>query len=513
MRKFLKFLTSRLGWTVLFFLIQFVLIYVSLQYFQSTLGLSLFNFFLGLIVTLYILARDSAEEYKLSWIIMILIVPIFGACMYLIFGNKKYNKQTMMKFAQYQKAVKGHSIDVYEKPSLVDELDSDDARLSKYVTGITESRVYGNNTVDYYNLGDDSVKPLLDELSSARKFIFMEYFIYEKGYFWDKILTVLKEKAAQGVDVYLMYDDMGSINTLPKNYCDTLGKIGIKAIKFNPVRLRLNHKLNYRDHRKIVVIDGNTAISGGVNIADEYINRKIRFGHWKDNSFTIKGDGVWNYTFMFLQLWNYVAPKNWVIDDFSLFAPTSVPSRQNEEQNLMQSFSDSPLDNVNVAENAYVQVLNIARDYVWISTPYLVLDATMINALILAAQSGVDVRIITPGIPDKKLVWACTRSNYRRLVENGVHIYEYTPGFIHAKMFLSDDKRAIVGTTNMDFRSFFLHFECGSIFYGGTCVQDVKKDFEHTFDLCHEMSMEDISRISRKQKLIAMFAKILAPLL
>ncbi|MBR6085399.1 MAG: cardiolipin synthase, partial [Spirochaetales bacterium] len=245
------------------------------------------------------------------------------------------------------------------------------------------------------------------------------------------------------------------------------------------------------------------------NLDDEYINKKVRFGHWKDNGFILKGDGVWNYTFMFLQLWSYSAPDEYVVNDFSPYMPTESAVGDG----FIQSFGDSPLDEFSVAENAYMGIINSSRSYVWISTPYLILDSSMINALSLSARSGVDVRIITPSRPDKKSVYAHTRANYGKLLQNGVKVFEYEPGFIHSKMFLSDDNTAIVGTTNMDFRSFFLHFESGTIFYGGSILESVKEDFVEIFGSCHEITYEEYKARPLGQRLLAFLSKIVAVML
>ena len=522
MRKFLKFITSRLAWTILFLIIQASFIFVMLRYAESSFGLSVFNFILGLVFSFAIFTRNDAPEYKLSWILLISVFPIFGCFMYLIFGNKKKGRWERRKIKDYQELMREHTIGEFnlvskdvpnsqppEGTSKLDDLALEDLRLQHYLTRLTGSIPYSSTEVSYYSLGDYCYPIMLDELKKAKKFIFLEYFIYEKGEFWDRVLEILKDKISQGVDVRLMYDDMGSIGTLPYKYYRKLREYGIKAVAFNPVRPRLNPRLNYRDHRKVCIIDGNVAISGGINIADEYINRKIRFGHWKDNAFVLRGSGVWSYTFMFLQLWLFAAPKEYYIEDFSLYYPTE----KRQDDGIIQSFGDSPLDNFNVAENAYIHVLNIAKNYVWISTPYLILDSAMINALILAAQCGVDVRIITPAVPDKRIVYALTKANYVQLLTNGVRIFEYLPGFIHSKMFISDDQRAIVGTTNMDFRSFFLHFESGSVFYGGSTVSSVKADFLETFELCKEVSLSSMKKRSWTMKLTGQVAKLVAPML
>ncbi len=510
MRRFLKLITGRLFWTFLTLFIQIGIVFISLYVVESRFGLTTFSTVLGIVVSIMIFTRDDVPEYKLSWILLIMIVPIFGCSMYLIFGNKKKGIKQKRRMEKYHEIAAGHAIDVFPKALEADDvLDLEDARLSRYISALSDSRIYAETSMEYFALADYCFPAMVEELKKAEHFILMEYFIYEKGVFWDTILEILKEKVLQGVDVMLMYDDMGSIGTLPRNYYKTLRRLGIKAIAFNPVRPRLNPKLNYRDHRKVCIIDGNVAISGGLNIADEYINKKVRFGHWKDNGFILKGDGVWNYTFMFLQLWTYSVPAEYQVDDFSKYMPTqSAPS-----DGYIQSFGDSPLDEYSVAENAYMHMINSAKKYVWLSTPYLVLDNSMINAINMASRSGVDVRIITPAIPDKKSVYAHTRANYRKLLENGVRIFEYEPGFMHSKMFVSDDHSAIVGTTNMDFRSFYLHFESGSVFYGGKMVQAVKEDFLGTFEKCREISWQEYQHRPLGQKLLAQLSKIVAPLL
>jgi len=491
--------------------LQMGFIYFFLRYAESYFSLSVFNFILSLVVSFAIFTRDDAPEYRLSWIILILALPIFGCFMYLIFGNKKKGRWESRRIKSYQEIINAHSITDYPPEGVPSKtlLSQDDLRLQKYLTNVTGSIVYDSTQVQYFSLGDYCYSVMLQELEKAEHFIFMEYFIYEEGDFWNNVLSILKRKVSQGVDVRLLYDDMGSINTLPYKYYKELRTYGIKAVAFNAVRPRLNPRLNYRDHRKVTIIDGNVAISGGINIADEYINHKIRFGHWKDNAFVLRGSGVWNYTFMFLQLWAFAAPKQYAIQDFSKYYPTI----KEKSDGYVQSFGDSPLDDLNVAENAYIHLLNTAKKYVWISTPYLILDNAMTNALILAVQSGVDVRIITPSIPDKKIVFSLTQSSYFKLLKNGIRIFEYIPGFIHSKMFICDDERAIVGTTNMDFRSFFLHFESGSVFFGGGAVKSVKDDFEDIFTLSREVTLNDMKKRSLLMKFSGQFAKLIAPLL
>ena len=511
MRRLLKLITGRLFWTFLFIFLQIGMVALMLSLVESRFGFTILNTALGIIVSFLIFSRDDAPEYRMSWIILILVLPVFGCSMYLIFGYKKKGIAQEKRMRMYHELKSIHMIDAF--PGSLDPenvLSPDNARLSRYVSGLSESKVFKHTSTQYYPLGDLCFPHMIEELEKARRFILMEYFIIADGHFWGTVFEILKSKVSEGVEVLLMYDDMGSITSVPKKFYKQLREYGIRAVAFNPVRPRLNPKLNYRDHRKVCIIDGNVAISGGLNIADEYINRVISHGHWKDNGFVIKGDGVWNYTFMFLQLWSYSAPAEYHVDDFSPYMPAVVPQ---VSDGLIQSFGDSPLDEFTVAENVYISIVNSARKYVWISTPYLVLDSSMVNALVLASRSGVDVRIITPSIPDKKSVYAHTRANYRRLLANGIRIFEYVPGFIHSKMFVVDDNRAIVGTANMDFRSFFLHFESGTIFYGGKVVNDVIADFNDTFGLCKEITYKEFESRPWSQKVLAQLSKIAAPML
>lgn len=304
-----------------------------------------------------------------------------------------------------------------------------------------------------------------------------------------------------------MFDDMGSVETLPPGYGTTLEKYGIKCAVFNPFKPHLNMAMNYRDHRKICVIDGNVGFCGGINLADEYINAYPKHGHWKDTAVVLYGDGVWSLTMMFLTLWDFT--KNEADLGYSKYMPT----KHYESDGYVQPYGDTPLDNTNVGENIYMQIINRATDYVYITTPYLILDNEMVTALKNAAETGIDVRIITPHIADKWYVHIVTRSFYKNLIRSGVKIYEYTPGFVHAKMFVSDDTSAIVGTTNMDYRSFYLHFECGVCFYYSSMVDKVKNDIVETLDKCQEITMDDVNQISIFKRILAAIIRIFSPMM
>lgn len=507
MRKLIKVLSGRLFWTILIILLQFAFLFYTVFYMEKYQPVAATLEVLGFIVALVIFSRDDSIDYKFSWIMVVLFSPVFGSLLYLLLGRKKENRREIKNIRYFTDSKKefwqdntGKSVDL----NVIN--DPDQLRLAKYVQRESGAFVYGGTRVNYYPVGDYSYEVLISELKKARKFIFMEYFIFDKGVFFDNVLEILKEKVASGVKVCVIYDDMGSINTLPLHFNKKLRKWGIDSVVFNPVRPTVNPRLNYRDHRKMCVIDGNTVISGGINIADEYINKKNRFGHWKDNIFVLKGDGVWNYTLMFIQLWNFSNQETGKIDDVFAF----LPDETYETDGLVQSFGDNPFDDCYTSKNVYIHLLNTSKERVWICTPYLILDNSMIDAISLCALSGVDVRIITPAVPDKKIVYEMTKSNYKKLLNNGVKIYEYQPGFIHSKVMLSDDKTAVIGTANFDFRSFFLHFECGSVFYGGNVVSELEEDFLNTLKVCKEIKGESIGIFRRFFRVIL---KIVSPML
>lgn len=510
MNKFIKFITSRSFFTFGLLLFQLaVLGFFSIQ-FAWTFEYYFISLIVAIIFAISIYFSKSNPSYKIAWILLIMCLPLFGLLLYVLFANKKLGKWGQRKIKSYEeitsnskfsKAPKSHSPSVLEDPSL--------KRQAEYVSRIGDYKVMANTQTTYFPLGDLAFETILEKLKLAKNFIFLEFFIYEAGEMFDSTLEVLKQKVKEGVEVYLMYDDMGSIDKLPLNFDKKLRSLGIHATKFNPIRVRLNSRLNYRDHRKIIVIDGNIAFNGGINFADEYINRKIRFGHWKDTMIMLEGQGVWNLSLMFLQIWSFSNPHDHLADDVSRFFPTlALPS-----DGLVQPFGDSPLDNHNVSEDAYLQIINTANKYVWITTPYLILDNEMITSLVMAAQSGIDVRIITPSVPDKKSVFEVTRSNYERLIKGGVKILEYSPGFIHSKVFLSDDKLAIVGTANLDYRSLYLHFECGTLLYNCSCLKDIKSDFEKTFEKSHEVTIQEIEDLNFFHMVFRKICNLAAPLL
>nr|MCR5790518.1 cardiolipin synthase [Lachnospiraceae bacterium] len=369
--------------------------------------------------------------------------------------------------------------------------------------------VLKHGTSRYYPFGEDMFADMCEDLKKAEKYIFIEYFIIQRGKFWDTLTEILAERAAAGVDVRVIYDDLGSIATYSVADIHGLEKKGIKCIAFNPL-LFLTTQLNNRDHRKIMVIDGKVAYSGGVNLADEYINARELFGRWKDIGFRITGDGVDSYNYMFAQFWNAFS-KN-LIGEKEIAVPGEADMAENAENGYILPYYDSPVREEHTSNVFYTEILSLATDYVWFYTPYLMLGDALFDAFIRAAERGVDVRIIMPGIPDKKMVYRLSRSYYRDLLKAGVKVYEYTPGFVHAKAMIADDKVAAIGTVNLDYRSLFLHFECNSVFYRADIIKDLKKDYLATLEECQERTLSNINN-GRFHRFVDSALRVIAPLL
>ncbi len=441
---------------------------------------------LSFLVVLYIINKDDNPAYKLAWIIPILSFPLFGGFLYMLFGDKRPTKKMRIQMDKASARISSFSI---SDDTLLEEVQKEDKTAygqMKYINDYAHFPAYRNTESCYYTSGEECYPVLLAELRKAEHFIFMEYFIVEEETMWDNILQILKQKAAEGVEVRFMYDDMGCVTLLPYKYYKKLEESGIKSVAFNPVIPFFSLVMNHRDHRKITIIDGNVGFMGGWNLADEYINLKERFGYWKDTGVMIKGDAVWNLTSMFLVTWNSMKQEK--DEDIRRYMPGMLTPNAVEAEGYVQPYGDSPLDRESVSESVFLNMINTAQDYIYMSTPYLVIDNEMMTALILAAKRGVDVRIITPGIPDKKYVFLLTQSYYSQLVKGGVKIYQYDPGFIHAKSFVCDDKFAIVGTINLDYRSLYLHFECGTFFYKTPVVAAVKADLLETMEVCTQQT-------------------------
>ena len=371
--------------------------------------------------------------------------------------------------------------------------------------------VHRHTRAEYFRLGEEQFAAMLRELEKAERFIFMEYFIIEEGRMWDSLLDILRRKARAGVDVRVIFDDVGCMNTLPFRYDRCLEEQGIRALAFNPFRPVLSAVMNNRDHRKITVIDGHTGFTGGVNLADEYINARSKYGHWKDTGVLLRGEAVWNLTRLFLEMWNAFRPTD---ENLDAFRPRALSDAPFADDGFVQPYGDTPLDNEVLAENVYLNIVNQARRSLDIFTPYLVIDHEMTRALCLAAGRGVRVRLILPGIHESRVLKRLAASHFPELIEGGVEIYEYEPGFIHAKSFVCDGEIATVGTINMDYRSLYLHFECGCLFYRSAVVAEIAADMEETLSRCRQLRRPQRSRLRGPlRELIDATLRLFAPLM
>lgn len=463
-------------------IIQILLSLLVYLFFIDKIGIiNGFYTFLGFIIILGLIKDSKNYSYTLPWIIILLIFPLIGTLMYIILGKSKNNSKTLKSIVKSEEENKKYLV---QDQKIRNEF-KENSRI-RYLSDFAGYPVTKNNDVTYYPLGEDAFKAMLEELKKAEKFIFFEYFIVAHGKMWNSILEIMKEKAKNGVDVRVMYDDLGSMTTLDSDYPKELEKYGIKCIVFNRLNPVAGVIMNNRDHRKIMVIDGKVAFSGGINIADEYININSKYGHWKDNAIRISGDAVWNYTVMFLTMWNAFKKED---ENFEKYKYNF--KNKTTENGYIVPYGESPLDKEITGEDVYLNIINQANDYVYIFTPYLIIDTDVVNALNLAAKRGVDVRIVIPGIPDKKTVYTLSESYAEPLIKGGVKVYKYIPGFIHAKVFVSDDKVATVGTINMDYRSLYLHFECGCYFENVDVIKDIKKDVIETIEKSHEVSKEE----------------------
>lgn len=470
-------------------LIQLLWLFVLLRW------LAPYAAFISLLLSLFasvfmlrIIMDHYETAYKTLWLLIILGFPVFGAILYLFLGNRKTARPIQRKLTHGRSLLPGQPA---EEPAVWEALDQAAPRLAqsfRYVAQKTGFPLKPCEETAYYPLGEAMFEQMLEDLRSAKHFIFAEYFIVEDGRMWDSMVEIMAQKAAQGVDVRFMYDDLGSISTYSEENLRQLEMKGILCTRFNPL-IFIRGTLNYRDHRKMLIIDGRIAFSGGINLADEYINAIERFGHWKDIGFRLTGAAAHNYTLMFAEFWNAFS-RHPIPAELLTLPAAQQPA--GADHGLVLSYYDSPLYRDAVSNSLYIELLSQATRYAWFYTPYLMLGDHLLDAFVRAAQRGVDVRIIMPGIPDKKLVYRMSRSYYRPLLEAGVKIYEYTPGFVHAKACVIDDTVGTIGTVNLDYRSLFLHFENNSLFYRAPLLNDLKKDFIATQALCSERTLDSL---------------------
>ena len=510
MRKFLKFLSQRIVIVtfliflqIMWFVGMFLKVTSYSQYITAAFKI------LSILVVIYIMNRSDNPSVKLGWIVVILLFPLFGGLLYLTIGGKQPISYLRRKLEpMIEESVRHLKAD----PEIEQELKEKDGSTASQIYYLEHQSgfpAYKDSKVDYYPSGEDCFKVMVEELRKAKEYIYLEYFIIEEGIMWNTILDILEEKVKEGVDVRVMYDDVGCIFNLPSHYADFLRKKGIKCIVFNRYIPIFSTVFNNRDHRKILVIDGDVAFTGGINFADEYINEKMRFGHWKDTGFMLRGEAVAGFTAMFLEMWNV---NDEHIEDCGEYIQASKKYSVSTD-GFVIPFGDTPLDEVYIGKRAYINNLNNASEYTYIMTPYLVIDDEMYECMKYAAQRGVDVKIIMPHIPDKKYAFYLARTYYKELLKAGIEIYEYTPGFVHAKMSISDGKKAIVGTVNHDYRSLYLHYECAAYMLNVPAVMDIERDFKDTLELSQKITLEDVKHFNIFTKILGHIIRLVAPLL
>ena len=511
-RGFFQIVFGRTAVVILLLVLQVALIFVGYNklaenmYFLNTMMTVL-----GMVLVVHIINKRINPAFMLTWVIIILIAPVFGALLYCFVEMQPRPKWLNAKLQTMHVLTRKHWTQAPEVYERLEQEDSQMASLSRYIYNKGGFPVYQNTSVKYFPDGNDKFLELVKQLKQARHFIFLEYFIVAKGYMWDTILEILKQKVKEGVEVRFMYDGTCCLTLLPFHYPQQMEQYGIKCHMFSPVQPALSTHQNNRDHRKIVVIDGHTGFTGGINLADEYIHRKERFGYWKDTAVMLQGEAVRSMTIMFLEMWN--VEKHGRKENFERYLDVPLIKPSSEGNGFVIPYGDSPLDKELVGEQVYLDILYTAKKYVHIMTPYLILDHDMITALTFAAKRGIEVIIIMPHIPDKWYAFVLAKTYYNELIRAGVQIYEFTPGFVHAKVFTSDDCKAVVGTINMDFRSLYLHFECAVLMYQNNEIGKIEQDFQETLKKCRKVELTDYKKQKLFDRLAGKVLRLIAPLM
>lgn len=497
------------GFLILLVVVQLFILYLL---YTSTKQISLYmEFLFGVLrigTILYIVYRNINPAYKIVWIIFIMLFPVAGFLFYIFFGNSKMPKRLKKKI---QGITDGSSRFLTRNDSTYRSLkgENDEAyRQAEYLYNASLYPLYRNSKVEYLNDGEKYFSKMLKDIEGAKKYIFIEYFIISKSELWNQVFELLDKKSKEGVRIFVMTDEIGSLGRLPTGFKNAFGNSKIETAVFNSLRPVLSSKVNYRDHRKITVIDGEIAYTGGINVGDEYTNAIQKYGYWKDAGIRVLGEAVDSFVVMFLRMWNLSSSKKTL--QYGRFV---LKEHEIDGKGFVIPYADGPSNPLNPARNLYLQMISNAKKSVWIMTPYLVLDNEMVTALVNSSLSGVDVKIITPHIPDKKLVFACTRSFYEELIEAGVHIYEYKRGFVHAKTCLVDGVISTVGSVNFDFRSLYLHYECGSWMYKTGVELSLKRDFVNVMQDSIEINLDGLKRRSIFRRILEAILRILSPLL
>lgn len=508
-RGFFRGIFSRTTVIAVLLILQLLFLLTSFVWLdQYRLILQALERILTIAVVLYLVNGEMDAISRVTWLILVMIFPLLGS-LFLIYTKLDWGYQGLK--LRLNTLIDQSAVYLPDNKDILEVLKGNTSSTYHLVQYFDRSRgdfpAYQDTKVIYFPSGETFFAELKKQLLRAEKYIFLEFFIIAEGRMWGEILSILEKKVQEGVEVRVLYDGMIEFSTLSFDYTKRLEKIGIKAKAFSPISPFISTYYNYRDHRKIVVVDGEVAFTGGVNLADEYINQLERFGHWKDTAVMLEGKAVDSFLVLFLQMWS-ITEKELIVE----------PYLGKHEKTFLANgyvipYGDSPLDTDKVGENVYIDILNHAKEYVYIMTPYLILDSEMEHALRFAAERGVDVRIIMPGIPDKKIPYALAKTYYNSLMQSGVKIYEYEPGFVHAKIFISDDIKAVVGTINLDYRSLYHHFECATYLYKVDAIADIYKDYQNTLKVCRLVTPEMQKERPALQKLTGMVFKALAPLL
>ena len=538
LRLMLRIAFSRTAIIVVALLLQLFVFFASFYWLKdySTAVYAAFVL-LGAVTVVHILNEENNASFKIAWIIPVLVIPVFGTVLYIYINLQPGTKRIHKKLTKIEDEIRPYLAQNEETVQELQEQSAGEKGIADYLYHADNYPVYAGCKMKYYPIGEAKFADMIEQLKRAEHFIFMEYFIVTKSYMWNTILEILKEKAAQGVEVRMMYDGMCSLALLPYGYYKDLEKMGIQSIPFSQIRPVLSTYQNNRDHRKILIIDGKTVFTGGINLADEYINRIDRFGHWKDTAVMIQGEAVKSFTLLFLKMWHVAKGKDsipqeeirkytvevWENTQSDEMRADMESMRNTDMQNTQDKklhaggyvipYGDDPYGDERIGKQVYIDILNRARKYVHIMTPYLILDDEMITALRYCAKRGVETVIIMPHIPDKIYAYLLARTYYKQLLKYGVKIYEYTPGFVHAKVFVSDDIRGCVGTINLDFRSLYLHFECGAYMYSNDVLHDVEQDFKETLKQCQEITKESCDKYPKGKMLVGKMLRLIAPLM
>ena len=507
--KYIKVVFSHFAIVSLSIISQILFLVILLERLNEySIYISLLLTFLAILISFHILNRKMNPDFKIPWLMIVLGLPLMGIVLYFLFSKNYLPLKQQKLVKEIRKKNQKYTNISLEEEKENKEILKDYYGQNKYIDKASSSKGFKDTHVTYFKMGEEFYLDLINEIKKAKKFIFLEYFIIGEGEMLNTILDILKEKVKDGVDVRLLYDDVGSSGKVKFRYYKVLRKYGIKCYVVNPYIPVISGLHNNRDHRKIAIIDGIIGYTGGINLADEYINKVQPYGVWKDSAVKLEGEGVKGLTLLFLNSYELVSG---IREDYSVYLDVDYPKYINE--GFVHPFGDGPrpIDDELIGENVYINILNNAKEYVYITTPYLIIDYNLINAIRNATLRGVDVRIITPHIPDKKIILNLTRSYYQELIEVGVKIYEYEPGFIHAKNFVADDKVGVVGTINLDYRSLVHHYEDAVWIYDNLALLDIKKDFVDTLDLCVEITKD--FKLSFFKRLLNYILRFFTPLL